>query len=80
MTLLGYRAYTAKRLAKTFLKHDEQNLKKLAAIRNQEEYISTVCQYIEELELIIQADAQGPALLEGAWDAETIREEVKAMS
>ncbi len=78
MTLLGYRTYTAKRLAKTFLKHDELNLKKLASIRNQEEYINAARQYIEELELIVQADAQGPSLQDAGWDAETLREEVRA--
>lgn len=79
LQLLGYRAYTAKRLAKTFLRHDERNLKKLASIRNQEEYISKARQYIEELELIIQADAQGPSLLDAGWEAETLREEVKQL-
>jgi monovalent cation:H+ antiporter-2, CPA2 family len=78
MTLLGYRTYTAKRLAKTFLKHDELNLKKLASIRNQDEYINTARQYIEELELIVQADAQGPSLQDAGWDPETLREEVRA--
>ena len=78
MTILGYRAYTAKRLARTFLKHDEQNLKKLAAIRNQEEYITKTRQYIEELELIIQADAQGPVQMDSGWDIETLREEVRS--
>lgn len=80
MTLLGYRSYTAKRLAKTFLKHDEINLKKLASIRNEEEYITTVRKYIEEIELIVQADAEGPSLLDVGWDAETLREEVKEMT
>ncbi len=79
LQLLGYRAYTAKRLAKTFLRHDERNLKKLASIRNREEYISKARQYIEELELIIQADAQGPSLLDAGWEAETLREEVKQL-
>jgi len=78
MTILGYRAYTAKRLARTFLKHDEQNRKKLAAIRNQEEYITKTRQYIEELELIIQADAQGPVQMDSGWDIETLREEVRS--
>jgi monovalent cation:proton antiporter-2 (CPA2) family protein len=77
MKLLGYRSYTAKRLAKTFIKLDEQNLKKLASIRNQDEYISTARQFIEEIELIVQADAEGPALFDAGWDAETLREEVK---
>jgi len=77
MTLLGHRNHTAKRLAKTFQRHDEENLKKLASIRNQEEYISKARQYIEEIELIVQADADGPALLDSGWDAESLREEVR---
>lgn len=79
MKLLGFRSYTAKRLAKTFLHHDEKNMKKLAAIRNPDEYISTARQYIEEIELIIQADAQGHYLYDSSWDAEALREEAKAM-
>jgi monovalent cation:H+ antiporter-2, CPA2 family len=80
MTLLGHRKYTAKRLAKTFLKHDEKSLKKLASIRNQEDYITANGKYIEELELIVQADAERPLLLDAGWDAETLREEVKEMT
>ncbi|MDQ3277550.1 MAG: monovalent cation:proton antiporter-2 (CPA2) family protein [Bacteroidota bacterium] len=80
MTILGYRAYTAKRLAKTFLRHDEKNLKKLAAIRNPDEYINIARQYIEELELIIQTDAQGSTLYDAGWDAETLREEANVIS
>ncbi len=80
LTMLGHRAYTAKRLARLFLKHDEKNLKKLAAIRNQEEYISEARKFIEEIELIIQTDRQdyvsGP---DGAWDAESLRQEAKSM-
>lgn len=79
MTILGYRTYTAKRLARTFLKHDEKNLKKLAAIRNEEEYITEAKKYIEEIELIVQADSQGPFLTDAAWDAETLREEAKTV-
>ena len=80
LTLLGYRTYTAKRLARTFLKHDERNLKKLASIRNEDEYISAAREYIEEIELIIQADAQGQTITDAGWDPETLREEVKSMS
>jgi monovalent cation:H+ antiporter-2, CPA2 family len=80
MSILGYRKYTAKRLSKTFLKHDENNLKKLASIRNEEEYINKVREYIEEIELIVQADAEGPPLLDSGWDAETLRKEVKAIN
>ncbi len=77
LTILGYRTYTAKRLARVFLKHDEASLKQLAAIRNQDEYIVTAKQYIEELELIIQADAEGSKLSNADWDATTLIEEVR---
>ncbi len=80
LSLLGVRNYTAKRLAKTFLKHDEMNLKKLASIRNREEYINTARQYIEEIELIVQADASGPSMIDSGWDAETLREEMRSMT
>lgn len=82
LTLLGHRAYNARRLARTFLKHDEKNLKKLAAIRNQEDYINEARKYIEEIELIIQADTQGAYAFErdGGWDSETLREEMRSIS
>src|SRR5687768_15976823 len=78
LAILGFRRYTASRLAKTFIRHDEKNLKKLASIRNQDEYITTARQYIEELEAIIQTDSQTPILTTSDWDAESIREEVRA--
>ena len=78
LAMLGFRRYTASRLAKTFIRHDEKNLKKLASIRNQDEYITTARLYIEELEAIIQTDAQTPILTTSDWDAESIREEVRA--
>jgi monovalent cation:proton antiporter-2 (CPA2) family protein len=78
LTLLGVRAYTAKRLARTFLKHDERTLKKLASIRNEEEYITETKKYIEEIELIVQADAPGQVRMDTGWDAESLREENKA--
>jgi voltage-gated potassium channel Kch len=80
LTILGFRTYTAKRLARTFLKLDEKNLKLLASIRNQDEYITTTRKYIEEIELIIRADAQGPIQADAAWDAENLREEARGMS
>lgn len=80
LSLLGYRTYTAKRLARTFLKHDEMNLKKLAAIRNPEEYLTTARQYIEELELIVKADAIGQINTDVSWDAESLREEIRTTS
>jgi CPA2 family monovalent cation:H+ antiporter-2 len=80
MTILGYRAYTAKRLAKTFLKLDEDNLKKLAAIRNQEEYIATTRKYIEEIEEIVRGDAEGFGIVDEGWNPESLREELRVMN
>lgn len=81
LTLLGYRAYTAHRKARTFLRHDERSLKKLAAIRNDEEYITEARKFIEEIELIIQADRLDRTLdpNEG-FDADSLREEAQAAS
>ena len=76
ISLLGYRRYTAKRLANTFFKYDEMTLKKLSAIRDPDEYISEIRKYIEESELTLQRDNQfnitGPG---GGWDSESLRQE-----
>ncbi|HKH59601.1 MAG TPA: monovalent cation:proton antiporter-2 (CPA2) family protein [Flavitalea sp.] len=81
MTLFGKRAYTANRLARTFLKHDEANLKKLASIRDPDEYILAAKNYIEELELIVQADTKEQALERDAgWDVESLREEARGVN
>jgi monovalent cation:H+ antiporter-2, CPA2 family len=81
LTLLGYRSYTAHRKALTFLRHDERSLKKLASIRNDEEYITEARKFIEEIELIIQADRLDRTLdpKEG-FDADSLREEAQAAS
>ncbi len=78
MRMLGMRAHRAHRAAKTFLKHDESALRKLALIhKDRKQYLSTARQFIAELEEIIQADAREPDLERDAgWDAETLREDV----
>ncbi len=76
MAILGYRKYTAKRLARMFLKHDEINLKKLAAIRDPDDYVAEAKKYIEEIELIIKADNEDKPLdLDAGWDSESLRAE-----
>jgi monovalent cation:proton antiporter-2 (CPA2) family protein len=76
MSLLGYRKYTAKRLARTFFKHDEENLKKLSAIRDPEEYVSESKKYIEEIEVVLQADMAGTLInKDEGWDPESLRRE-----
>jgi len=73
MKFLGYRSYSAQRSARTFLKHDEYNLKRLAAIREKEQYIHTVREVIEELESIIKADRDDITLSRDAgWDEESL--------
>lgn len=78
MRIMGMRAYKATRLAKTFLRYDEKNLKRLAGIRSEEEYIIEARKRIEELELIIQSDDQTPTFdRDAGWDPETLREEAR---
>ncbi len=58
MKLLGYKEYTAAKAAKKFFMQDEANLKKLASIRDPDEYISAARYYIEELENILRTDLE----------------------
>ncbi len=70
--------YTAKRLAKNFMKYDEANMKYLSSIRNQEEYVIEARKYIEEIEETMQSDRQNLFGGDTSWDPETIREEARA--
>lgn len=81
MAFLGKKPYTANRLARTFLKHDEANLKKLASIRDPDEYIMAAKTYIEELELIIQSDNNDPMLERDAgWEVESLHEDARRVN
>ncbi|MBC8045995.1 MAG: cation:proton antiporter [Fimbriimonadaceae bacterium] len=81
LKLLGHRAYRVERMARTFRKHDEMNLKKLAAVRyDQKEFISTARQSISELEQFLLADLKEVNLdKDEGWDVESLREEVQNM-
>lgn len=71
MRFLGHRTYTAKRAARAFLKMDEANLKKLAAIQDMDEYIVTARGDMEEMERMLQADNQNLLASEDkSWDDE----------
>jgi len=76
MSILGFRKYTAHRLAKTFMKQDELNLKKLSAIRDREEYITEVKKYIEELESIMQGDNQYAGDSITGWNAQNLQDDL----
>lgn len=80
MKFLGHRTYSAQRAARTFLRYDEQNLKHLASIRDQKEYIITVRENIEELEQIIKGEKNNLALINDAgWDEESLIAEVNGV-
>lgn len=73
MKLLGYRSYNTQRAARAFLKMDEGNLKKLASIRDNEEYILTARYHIEEMEKMLQADNLSLLTSEDkSWDEESL--------
>lgn len=74
MKLLGHRAYTAQRAARTFFRYDEQKLKDLAMLReNEKEYINQAREYIEELEEIIKADTKQLHLVKDlGWDEDSL--------
>lgn len=79
MKMLGFRAYAANRAARLFFKHDEANLKKLSAIKDENEYVVTARAYIEEIEKTLQADA-GNAMLDvdAGWDEDSLIAEVRS--
>jgi monovalent cation:H+ antiporter-2, CPA2 family len=78
MKMLGHRSYMAQRAARIFFKHDEANLKKLAAIKDNDEYIVTARAYIEEVEKMLQADLNDIQLSQDTgWDDDTLIAEVK---
>ncbi|MEO5997291.1 MAG: monovalent cation:proton antiporter-2 (CPA2) family protein [Chitinophagaceae bacterium] len=73
MKFLGHRAYTAQRAARTFLKYDELSLKKLSSIREEDQYIITAREVIEELENIIKADNQNIIVNRDiGWDEDSL--------
>ncbi len=73
MKMLGHRTYSAQRAARTFLKIDEANLKKLASIQDPDEYILTAKAEIEELEQLLRADIiQSLQGEDTGWDEESL--------
>ncbi|RYF73398.1 MAG: potassium transporter [Cytophagaceae bacterium] len=81
LTLLGHRAHEASRAAKTFFVHDERTLKRLSAIRNEDEYLTAARETMDELERVIQADRNATSLhIEEGWDDTTLALEAKGNS
>jgi monovalent cation:proton antiporter-2 (CPA2) family protein len=81
LKFLGFRAYNAQRAARTFLRNDEFNLKKLAAIRDDKQYIITARNLIEELENTMQEDLRNAGVLdEAGWDELGLIKEAEGIS
>jgi monovalent cation:proton antiporter-2 (CPA2) family protein len=78
---LGHRAYKVKRMANVFLKYDEQVLKELASIRDEEEYIVAARGHIEELERLLQTDLN-KALpdIDAGWDDDGLIAEARGLA
>ncbi len=73
MRFLGHRKYAAQRAARKFLRLDESNLKTLAAIKDEDEYIITTKDNIEELERILKQDRNQVAeSYDHGWDEESL--------
>jgi monovalent cation:proton antiporter-2 (CPA2) family protein len=62
MKMLGLPQHAAFKAARKFFVHDEANLKKLASIRDADEYIVTARSYMEELEQTLRADREQNSL------------------
>ncbi|MCL4822359.1 MAG: monovalent cation:proton antiporter-2 (CPA2) family protein [Vicinamibacteria bacterium] len=77
LRLLGVRAYHAQRAARTFLRHDEESVRRMAPLRgDRAEYWSYARERIEDLERVLQRDREQPELSRDAgWDAESLRED-----
>jgi monovalent cation:proton antiporter-2 (CPA2) family protein len=77
LRMLGFRAYQAHRAARTFRRHDEENLSELAAMRHdRKQYINVSRQRIEDVEEILLADLhERPETVDAGWDTESLRQD-----
>jgi monovalent cation:proton antiporter-2 (CPA2) family protein len=77
LRLMGFRGYQAHRAARTFRRHDEVFLRRLAKLRHdRKSYLTHARQQIHDLEqLLLDELKQGPPPEDSAWDAESLRRE-----
>jgi monovalent cation:H+ antiporter-2, CPA2 family len=80
--LLGFRAHAAHRAGQRFVRHDEESMRELTALRrgdDQRAYVGAVRRRIEQLEAMLRADlAERDLDADGGWDPETLREEARS--
>ena len=80
LTHLGFRAYQAERASQKFLRHDEESVRELTAVRGEDRsrYLSAVRQRIQDLEALLRADLGGRDLdRDAGWDPESLRTEFR---
>ncbi len=79
LRLMGFHGHEAHRAAARFLRHEERTLRELTAHRgDQERYIDAARRAILELERVLEADRSAPdRAADGAWDPQSLRDEVR---
>ncbi len=79
LTLLGFRSYQAWRAARTFRAYDEENVRELAALRDDETArLNRAREHIRDFERLL-SDAVGDAggrAPDAAWDVESLRRDL----
>jgi CPA2 family monovalent cation:H+ antiporter-2 len=77
MKVLGYRSHQAHRTARMFLRHDENALQELAAMRHDKRgYISAARQTIQDLEETLRSElGHGSDSRDLGWDTDSLRDD-----
>jgi monovalent cation:proton antiporter-2 (CPA2) family protein len=79
LRMLGFRGYEALRAARTFRRHDEAAVKRLAEVRHDKKvYLIHARQSIEHLEAVLRSEleAKREQDVDAAWDTDCIRKEM----
>ncbi len=78
LKMMGHRAHSTHRMARAFLKHDEATIKKLASIKDPEEYVANARESIEEIERLLETDRHDKELRQDSgWDEESLIADAK---
>ncbi len=78
LKMMGHRAHSTHRMARAFLKHDEATIKKLASIKDPDEYITNARESIEEIERLLETDRHDKELRQDSgWDEESLIADAK---
>ena len=83
LRLLGFRGYQAQRAARQFFRHDEESVRLMTSLRgDRTRYVNLARERIADLERTLLADLEDRDGLDrdAGWDAESLRDEVRALS